>query len=893
MDQDPALSHQRALLDFAVSHSAVVFYVASLADGQPLRYISANVETITGHPQRAFLDDPGYGRALVHPDDVDACDHALATLRRDGEATRCYRFRRADGSWRWYRDQLRLIDAESPTDEPRFAASMTDVTAEVESAERETASLAALRDSETRFRGIVEITPACIHELDLEGRVESMNPAGLRLVGVDDIARIRGADYLDFVAAEDRPRARAAIARARAGERVQLEFRAADPEPRWFLTIKTPLTDATGSVRRLLGITIEVTDRRLRETDLRRANETLEDAIESLSEGFALFGADHRLIMCNRQFRDMNTASADKLEPGTRWIDFIRAGAERGQYVDAVGRVEQWLAACIDRGDPSAGLEFQQSDGRWFESLHRRTRQGGTVVVRTEVTRRKTMERALRASEALVRRILEACPVPIGMTRADDGLVIYESPASRALFGRDAASGPVHTRDFFADPSDRDRYLARLRRRGTVDGHEVRLRRSDGTRFWAAISARLVEYQGEEVIVSSTFDLTERMQVEAEMARSREALHQSEKMSALGELLASVSHELNNPLSVLVGQALLLRESAADPEVAGRATKIGNAAERCARIVRTFLAMARQRPSQGGPVDVNAVIESALGATADALRASGITLRRHLAADLPRVWADADQLGQVVANLVMNAEDALAQRAEGRELVVVSAYRPSDEVVIEVRDNGPGVPREIRSRIFEPFFTTKDVAAGTGIGLALCHRIIDGHGGVLEVEDVADGGAAFVIRLPPMADAALGADGRDAAGTPPGLRVLVVDDEHDVSEMLGEILREEGHEVLVASDGGEALDALAAREFDVVLSDLRMPGLDGPALYRRLADERPALAARTAFITGDTMSERLDRFLADSGRPCIDKPFSPSEVRAVVRELARQSAPGG
>jgi PAS domain S-box-containing protein len=482
---------------------------------------------------------------------------------------------------------------------------------------------------------------------------------------------------------------------------------------------------------------------------------------------------------------------------------------------------------------------------------------------------------------------VEACPTPVVMTRVEDGKIIYGSPALEELFGKSAASETKSARDFFVDPKDRDRYVAALRARGKVDAFEFKLKRADGSEFWGAVSARLIEYQGEEVIVANTVDLTERREVEAEMARQRDALHQSEKLSALGELLAGVAHELNNPLSVVVGQALLLKETTTDQRIADRAIKIGNAADRCARIVKTFLAMARRKPSESQAVNMNDVIESALEVTGFTLSAADIDVSLRLARELPPVWADSDQLNQVITNLIVNAQHALQGIHGARKLRILSSYRKAKgEVVIKIKDNGRGISEEIMARVFEPFFTTKEVGTGTGIGLAVCHRIVEAHGGTIRVDSAPGEGASFVIRLPVAPSRPAAVAPRDVRPDPVvPLTVLVIDDEADVAEILADILRGDGHGVEVADSGEAALAVLAERDFDVILSDLRMPGLDGPSLYRIIERRRPELVSRLAFVTGDTLSPRIKKFLRGADRPYIEKPISPQEVRDLVRRV--------
>ena len=638
----------------------------------------------------------------------------------------------------------------------------------------------------------------------------------------------------------------------------------------------------------------DITDRKLREAESRHAREMLEDAIEALGEGFVIWDASDRLMMCNQRYRDINSACADVVVPGVTYEEFIRTGAERGQYVDAIGRVDEWVEGRLRaRRGESTSAELQLSDGRWIVTSTHTTRQGAKVAIRVDITERKKMEQALKESEGLVRRVLESCPVPLAMNRLDDGEYIYMSPSNAELLGIDPADGPFYAPDSYVDPKVREAYVERLRREKRIVDLEVQRVRADGTPFWVSMSSQLIEYQGEEMIVSSIFDLTERHAVEEEMARQRQALHLSEKLSALGSLLASVAHELNNPLSIVVAQSMLLEELVSDPEVAKRAAKISTAADRCARIVKTFLAMARQEPSEYGAVSLNDVVESALEVTGYALRSSGIEISTRLASDLPAIQGDADQLTQVVTNLILNAQQAMEDMDGRGRLKITTSHRPrTGELVVKIKDNGPGIGSDVRSRIFEPFFTTKKAEAGTGIGLAISHRIIESHGGCITVEDAKDAGASFAIRFPESirsrgdAPTENGADRSRSAYS-----VLVVDDEADVLDVLAEILRSDGHVVDVADSGDVALERLRGREFDAVVSDLRMPGLDGQGLYEKLAEELPGVIPKLLFLTGDTMSAGVKSFLDESGRPYLEKPINPRELRALVRRVAGDVAP--
>jgi PAS domain S-box-containing protein len=664
----------------------------------------------------------------------------------------------------------------------------------------------------------------------------------------------------------------------------QVRLKRVDGEPFWAV-LNARRVDYQGRSVILTGLS-DQTERVEREGELMRARELVNDAIESLSEGFALYDADDRLVMCNTRYREMHYLCADALTPGVRWLDFLRVAAERGQFPNALGRMDEWLEERrLDRELYRQHHEHQHADGRWYSVSNSNTSHGGTVVTRVDVTERKKMELQERERDALVREVLDGCPVPVQMSRVD-GTVIYRSPATRALFG-----ATTTTCDYYVNPSDREPYVERLKRDGKVDDFEVQLRNADGDTFWGLVSSRIIDYDGEQVIVSNTLDLTERKAMDLELAEQRETLFQREKLSALGELLAGVAHELNNPLSVVVGQALLLKETAEDQRISERASKIGNAADRCARIVKTFLAMARQQPAELTAVDLNNIVESALDVASYTLRSSTVHVKLKLAADLPKTLADADQLNQVLINLLVNAQHALEDVSGDRRLTLSTSYDAvQDDVVLQVSDNGRGIPEALQKRIFEPFFTTKDVGSGTGIGLAFCHRIVERHGGTISVDSTDGRGATFSVRLPVRCVHGCASEMEATiAHCRSGLKVLVIDDEPDVAELISEILRSDGNDVTMCLSAVEALQRLDEIEFDAVFSDLKMPELDGPGLLEKLRETAPAVAGRLAFVTGDTMSPRAGEFLRSSGRPYVEKPIRPQELRDLLDEIVATS----
>jgi len=390
----------------------------------------------------------------------------------------------------------------------------------------------------------------------------------------------------------------------------------------------------------------------------------------------------------------------------------------------------------------------------------------------------------------------------------------------------------------------------------------------------------------EEALQAHAADLETQVMVRTqELETQREALFQAEKVAAMGQLLAGVSHELNNPLSTIVGytQLLLIRVGAGP--MAEQLQKIAKSAERCTRIVTNFLALARQYPPERQLTRLNQLVDDAAELLAYSLRIDNVEVIRRLAPDLPQLWADPHQIQQVIVNVLTNAHQALRGVSTRRRLVLTTRYeRTSGRIVLEVADSGPGVPADISGRIFDPFFTTKAPGQGTGLGLSLCRGIIDSHDGVFRLETTPGGGATFVIELPAGAPAGADDAQRAEAGLDPapGKTILVVDDEPDVAELLCEALLLDGHRVDTANNGAAALNRLRDRSYDLVFSDMKMPGMSGVELYDEVARRRPGLERRIIFITGDTLNPVTKQFLDRTGAVSLSKPFHVDAIRRLV-----------
>jgi two-component system NtrC family sensor kinase len=373
-------------------------------------------------------------------------------------------------------------------------------------------------------------------------------------------------------------------------------------------------------------------------------------------------------------------------------------------------------------------------------------------------------------------------------------------------------------------------------------------------------------------------------------------LVQSEKLSAVGQFVAGVAHELNNPLTAVIGFSELLSQTGTDEKVRPHLELIAKSAHRCHKIVQNLLGFARQHAPERKLVPVNSTIDEVLELMAYDLRTSNIEVRRDFQPDLPAILADPNQLQQVFVNIVGNARQAIqAFRPDG--LIRVRTREHLGKIQIEFSDNGPGIRAENISRIFDPFFTTKAVGKGTGLGLSLSYGIIQEHGGHIRVESRVGEGASFVIELP--AEAATtgrrgeaerpGTIGRRAEAAS-GKAVLVIDDEVWILDLAAELLRHAGHVAETATGGEEGLAALRRRPFDVIVCDWKMPGLNGMQFYQHLLASDPAAAARVMFMSGDVINDKFQEFLRRHDRLCLSKPFPIEEFQEAV---ARQLAPAG
>ena len=419
--------------------------------------------------------------------------------------------------------------------------------------------------------------------------------------------------------------------------------------------------------------------------------------------------------------------------------------------------------------------------------------------------------------------------------------------------------------------------------RGDVQRLEVPLIRADGSH---GIAALLYAPVREGSVITRVLILARDV---TDQRRSESQYQQAEKLAALGQVVSGVAHEINNPAAIISGFAQTLLLDDLKPEHRDMLQMMYDEATRIGRITASLLAFARAGGKQRALVDLNDIARRTFALRSYHLSTLNITVALDLDPGEPKIWADGSELQQLLLNLLINAEQALVTVDPPRTIAVRSRADERD-ARLEIADSGPGIPTELRTRIFDPFFTTKPEGVGTGLGLSICYGVARDHGGRIWVESEPGGGARFCVTLPRDQRE----EARDPAAAPEPaptaatgrLAVLVVDDEPSLREALLRFLQRRNIHAEGVADGWEAIRLLEHHDFDVIISDVRMPGMSGREFLERLRRDRPELLARLVFSTGDAFTSETATLLKESGVPTVAKPFDFAVLERVVREVA-------
>jgi len=617
----------------------------------------------------------------------------------------------------------------------------------------------ALVDNTTRFRDFAESTSDWFWELDRNLRVKFVSDTFLRKFALTagDVAGIDHFDLWRGFDEQNRTWYITAIESRQPVRNISFDVLLADGGTVHYRISGKPIFDSGGNFLGYRGtgqdISSEVAIRRRQ----REAETRLHSAIEAISEGFVMFDAEDRLVLCNSQFRDLYSASNDLWVPGAKFEDIIRTGVQRGQYPTAIGRTEEWVAARMEQFHGAhAPFERQLPDGRWIKLADTHTPDGYMVGIRTDITEQMQRNQQLKESEERYRRLIDLSPDGIMVVCNDD--IVFCNAAFAKIHGADRTEQLVGRNIMTIIPPE-DRAIVVKRRWEARNGQGGTLReakniRLDGTEVDVEKCLVRITWQGKEAFMILVRDITDRK-------KRDEQLRQTQKMEALGTLAGGIAHDLNNALvPVLALTELSIQDLPLSSAIRENLQVVMKAASQGQEIVQQILKFSRSEESEREPLDMKEVVRESM----PLLRAT-LPPSIKIETDIDgfgtlTVNADRVQIHQILMNLASNASSAIGLKSGVLRIALESIERGEplqrqhpnlnglQYAKLTVSDTGPGIDAVTLGRIFEPFFTTKDVGKGTGLGLSVVHAIVEAHGGAIIGSSQPGEGATFEIYLP-------------------------------------------------------------------------------------------------------------------------------------------------
>lgn len=639
----------------------------------------------------------------------------------------------------------------------------------------------------------------------------------------------------------------------------------------------------------------DITQQKRAEEALKESEQRLRDAVESLADGFSLYDAEDRLVMFNTKVAGPHMAPSSVFVPGATAREILTHYARSGDIEDIQCSVEEWVERRLADHAALRTTISHYNNGRWIEYRRARTTDGGTVIIRRDITQQKLAENALRETAERYQNLVEQSPDAI--VALVEGRVAFANRVAGRLFGvepSDRLLGMFMVD--LVDPRYHEKLLTHfgnLRTDGAEPAFECRFLKIDGTFFIGESTASTISYNGRTAIQTVIRDTTHQHEIEAQLIHSV-------KLATLGETSASMVHELSQPLNIikLTAEGLLLkmRRNKVRPEQQKEQIEIiDTQASRMGEIVDYMRVFSRKDTESQEYFDAVDAVSRAVDFTRPQLRSDNVKIKLRLPRTRIAVLGREIHLEQVLTNLIMNARDAIAEKSDtvssfiGIVEIGIRVCKKDSHVVITVADNGKGIPHKDAEHLFAPFFTTKGVGKGTGLGLSVSKGIVERMAGTIEAKPAA-AGAIFEIRLPCMLGDSMGEpadqDFVDPEPTPAAAfahRILVVDDEAEAAQAIAKYLADEGFETDVAGDGEAALALFEKDPHHLVITDLRMPKMDGKRLIQRLRSMDPSLPI--VVMTGDSGAKAGLGDATGELTPLIRKPVSLASLRGTIERL--------
>ncbi|UCH50933.1 MAG: PAS domain S-box protein [Chloroflexota bacterium] len=773
--------------------------------------------------------------------------------------------------------------------EAGFLISAIDITAQKGTEE-------ALKHSEERYRTILDEMEDGYFEVDLAGNFTFVNDANCRQLGYPREELI-GMNYRAIIASDD-------------VEKVYKTFNHVyrEGQPVRAFTCKTvlkdgstgtgeisvfPIRDEKGEIIGFRGVGRDIAERMQLIEDLRRSEERYRTVLDEMGETYYELDLAGNLTFFNDALIRKVGRSREELM-GIAYKDYIPA--------KDMQRVFKAFNQVYKTGKPLKGLPLQiiRKDGISMfseDTILPLRNEAGEIIgfrgVSHDVTERLEMMEALRQSEERYRTMLDEMEEAYYEVDLAGNFTFFSDALCRQLgYSREEIMGMSYK---VYIPRDNAKKVFEAYNRVYRTGEPLKSFASaqimkDGTLVFTEDSIFPLRNEDGEItgFRGISRDVTERRRAEEERKQLEQKAQFASRLASVGELASGVAHEINNPLTAVIGYAHLLLERKDVPEDIRRDVEVINeGAQRVAGIIRKLLVFARQTKPERTYVDINEIINTTLDLRAYSLQSNNVRVVLQFDPDLPMTVADPGQLQQVFLNLIINAETEV-KLANGGGRLAIKTEQTDNSIRVSFKDNGLGIAKENLERIFNPFFTTRKVGQGTGLGLSVCHGIVTAHKGRIWAESQLGKGAKFIVELPILTEdkqLELPEPVVQEPGKVAGARILVVDDEEVIRQFVSQMLLDEGHEVESANSAEDALEEINNKDYQVIMLDIKMPGMSGIDLYRHFQKESPSIADKVVFITGDVMGPSTMDFLSKTKVPYIIKPFDAKQLKTEVNRV--------
>lgn len=762
------------------------------------------------------------------------------------------------------------------------------------------------RVREARLGLILDTAPDAIITFNAQGLIESCNPASGRIFGmaISDMIGVhlnrliirRSPDGQELPGATVWKDMAETLAAGQGGGVRLFGLRSWMQE---FPIEMSVAERAIGPRTLYTAIIRDISGRMKMEAARNRAEAILKAALDTIPEGFVVFDEYDRLVLCNEAYRQLYAVSAEAIRVGASFEEILRLGLSRGQYPQAGTTLDQrlhWMQKRLyQHRNPEGPLLQQGQDGRWLRIEERLTEQGYIVGLRSDITDQIRAEEAIRASEGMLRSLIESSPIGAVLLSAS-GEVLYANRRIGAIFRMpEDRFAPENPKDLYADPADRAAILRDFADHGQVWDRPLRMVRRDGEVFWAliSVSGSTNDLHADRIVWVYDIDDSKRTEMELEasrdlLARQAAELRDLAELNAMerqraeeatrlkSEFLANVSHEIRTPMTGVLGLTDLLLASPLNDEQAVYASRLKRSGQTLLTLLNDILDFSKIEAGQLNLEQVDFSPGDLIEDVATFLRPKAEEKGLRLTVSIPDpvvVIGDPTRLRQILFNLVGNAIKFTADGDVSVTLQIGDPVPGGDGVpllplTLRVRDSGIGIAAERLGAVFEPFrqadSSTTRRYGGTGLGLAICRRLATLMGGEIVVDSVVGVGSAFTLTVPlPVGDAGrvvTAGGGSSALPEPvPGrsYRLLLAEDEETNRMLITIGLQRLGHVVTAVANGREAVAAIEEEDFDLVLLDMHMPLLDGPgvASYIRMLPP-PRCSMPVLALTADVLADQ-------------------------------------